>query len=75
MRLEVEVDLDPGQAGGELVEGDHAGVRQALGDVPLDPLVRPLLDDLGLEPPVIPQIFIEKERVVSSACSTLSSGA
>ena len=33
------------------MEGDHARVRGTLGDVPLDPLVGTLLDDLRLEPP------------------------
>jgi hypothetical protein len=52
VRLDVNIDLDPGEAVGELVKGDDAGVSHTLRDVPLDALVRPLLDDLGLEAPV-----------------------
>src|SRR4051794_37973025 len=47
--LDVDVDLDPRQPRADLVEGDDAGVRDALRDLPLDALVRALLDDLGLE--------------------------
>src|SRR5215211_3401957 len=50
-RLQVEGDLDAGEAVGELVEGHDAGVRDALVHLPLDSLVGPLLDDLGLELP------------------------
>src|SRR5215218_10199597 len=48
-RLHVEGDLDPREPRGELVEAGHAGVRDALRDLPLDPVVGPLRDDLGLE--------------------------
>ena len=47
--LDVQVDLDARQPVGQLMEGDDAGVRDALGDLPLDPVVGSLLDDLGLE--------------------------
>ena len=47
--LDVDVDLDAGQARGDLVEGRDAVVRDALGDVPLDALVGALLLDLGGE--------------------------
>jgi hypothetical protein len=48
-RLHVERDLNPGEAIRDLVEGDDARMRDALAHVPHDPLVRALLDDLGLE--------------------------
>jgi hypothetical protein len=47
--LHVERDVDAGQVLRQRVEGDHAGMRVAVGDVPLNALLRMLFDDLGLE--------------------------
>src|SRR4051794_13436851 len=47
--LNVDVQLHPREARAKLVEGHDAGVSDALDDLPLDALVRALLDDLGLE--------------------------
>ena len=47
--LEVHGHLDAGEPGRELVKGDHAGVLEAVHAAPDDPLVGPLLHDLGLE--------------------------
>src|SRR5204863_6795932 len=48
-RLLLDADVDPRVVGGEAVEGDDAGVHGALARAPGDALVRPLLDDLGVE--------------------------
>ena len=48
-RLQIEVDLDARQTRAELVERDHSAVCRTIGNAPLDPLVRTLLLDLGLE--------------------------
>src|SRR3954451_6536340 len=47
--LYVDVELDASQPRSDLVERDDAGMAHALRDLPLDPLVGPLLDDLRLE--------------------------
>ena len=47
--LNVDVQLHAREPRAQLVERDHASVRDALADLPLDPLVRALLDDLGRE--------------------------
>ena len=70
--LDVEGHLDPGEPRGQLVEGDDAAVREALLDVPLDPLVGPLLDDLGLELPGDPPDLRRDSTVASSTWSALS---
>src|ERR1044071_2901835 len=47
--LDVERDLNAGEVGSELVEGDDARVDDALVDAPLDSFVGSLLDDLAGE--------------------------
>src|ERR671915_97692 len=47
--VHVDVQLDPRQTRGELMERHDARVRDALGHLPLDPLVRALRLDVGLE--------------------------
>src|SRR5205814_5342076 len=47
--LEVDGELDPREARGELVERDNTGVGEPLRHFPLDALVGLLLEDLRLE--------------------------
>ena len=64
--FDVEAHLDPGEPRRELVEGDDPPVQESLLDVPLDALVRALLDDLGLEALGDAQTFVEISTVASS---------
>jgi hypothetical protein len=53
------------------VERHHAGVRHALRDASLDPLVGPLGLDLGVNSFVLPQILVLNETAVASSRVTL----
>ena len=75
-RLDVERESTRVSFSAELVEGDDPGVGVALGDVPLDPLVGALLDDLGLEALADPpDLRLEGDRGLVDRARRSRSGA
>src|SRR3954452_4802059 len=63
LRAALDRQLEPGEAGREGMEGEHAGVTELAGALPLDPLVLAFVDDLHLELVQAPESFRDEDEM------------